>query len=59
MHLNSDNTNMERNAGYFWALFQCSLLIGNTFFYWKFDGLEDIDEETRTGVNFNKFMTVH
>ena len=41
---------MERNSGLFWAMLQCSLLIGNTFVYFQFQGLEDIDEGTRTKV---------
>ena len=41
---------MERNSGLFWAMLQCSLLIGNTFVFFKFQGLEDIDKTTRTTV---------
>ena len=41
---------MERNSGLFWAMLQCSLLIGNTFVYFQFQGLEDIDKDTRTKV---------
>ena len=50
---------MERNSGLFWAMLQCSLLIGNTFVYFQFQGLEDIDKDTRTKVrtltNFHVF----
>lgn len=48
--LNSDQATMERNSGLFWAMLQCSLLIGNTFVYFQFQGLEDIDKDTRTKV---------
>lgn len=48
--LNSDESTMERNSGLFWAMLQSSLLIGNTFVYFQFKGLEDIDKTTRTTV---------
>ena len=51
--LNSDQATMERNSGLFWAMLQCSLLIGNTFVYFQFQGLEDIDEKTRTTVRIS------
>ena len=58
--LNSDQATMERNSGLFWAMLQCSLLIGNTFVYFQFQGLEDIDKDTRTKVriltNFHVFF---
>lgn len=48
--LNSDERTMERNSGIFWAMLQCSLLIGNTFVFIQFQGLTDIDKSTRTIV---------
>lgn len=48
--LNSDQATMERNSGLFWAMLQCSLLIGNTFVFFQFQGLEDIDKDTRQTV---------
>ncbi len=50
--LNSDARTNERNSGIFWAMLQCSLLIGNTFVYFQFLGLQDIDKTTRTTVSF-------
>ena len=41
---------MERNSGIFWAMLQCSLLIGNTFVYFAFQDTEDIDKDLRTLV---------
>ncbi len=38
---------MSRNSGIFWAMLQCSLLIGNTFAYFQFRGLNEIDTDTR------------
>ena len=42
---------MERNSGIFWAMLQCSLLIGNTFVYFQFQDLDDIDKDTRLTVS--------
>lgn len=33
---NSDSQTMSRNAGVFWAIFQCSLFAGNLFVYFMF-----------------------
>ena len=46
--LNSDPETMERNSGIFWAMLQCSSLIGNTYVFFQFDGMTEIDSETRT-----------
>jgi len=48
--LNSDSNSMSRNSGIFWAMLQMSMLIGNTFVYFQFRGLEDVDKDTRTVV---------
>lgn len=45
--INSDSDTMSRNSGVFWALLQCSLLFGNVFVYFKFQGKSEIDEHTR------------
>ena len=49
--LNSDPATMERNSGIFWAMLQCSLLIGNTFFYFQLRDTEQIDRATRLTVS--------
>ncbi len=46
--VNSEEATMSRNSGIFWAMFQCSLLIGNTFAYFQFKEDDDISEEERT-----------
>lgn len=46
----SDTTTISRNSGVFWALFQMSLFLGNTFVFFVFQGKEHIDESTRTLV---------
>ncbi|XP_035210006.1 UNC93-like protein MFSD11 [Stegodyphus dumicola] len=45
--INSDSETMSRNSGVFWALLQCSLLFGNIFVYFQFQGLSEIDERSR------------
>lgn len=49
--LNSDSDTVEKNSGIFWAMMQCSLLIGNTFVYFQFQGISQIDKETRLTVS--------
>ncbi|KAK9499697.1 hypothetical protein O3M35_002699 [Rhynocoris fuscipes] len=49
--LNSDETTMARNSGVFWALLQCSLLIGNVYVYEAFEGKTRIDHYTREMVS--------
>ena len=49
--LNSDEGTMERNSGIFWAMLQCSMLVGNTFVYFQFQGQEDIDKDSRMTVS--------
>ena len=41
---------MSRNAGIFWAMLQCNLLVGNTIAYYQFQGLDSIDKETRVST---------
>lgn len=43
----SDSTTISRNAGIFWALFQMSLLFGNGFVYYQFQGQTKISADTR------------
>ena len=45
--MNSDPENVARNSGIFWAMLEASLLVGNTFAYFQFRGLDTIEEDTR------------
>ncbi len=45
--VNSDEETMGRNSGIFWAMLECSLLIGNTFSYFQFKDEDDISEDDR------------
>ena len=47
---NSDEDTISRNSGIFWAMLNCSGLIGHIFVYFQFRGNKDIDSETRTMV---------
>ena len=48
--LNSEPETMQRNSGLFWAMMQSSMLVGNTFVYFQFHGLDDVGAETRTTI---------
>ncbi|XP_039261374.1 UNC93-like protein MFSD11 isoform X2 [Styela clava] len=45
--LNSDDHTMGRNSGIFWALLQCSLLIGNLYVYFAWRGVKVIKDAQR------------
>ncbi|XP_076340619.1 LOW QUALITY PROTEIN: UNC93-like protein MFSD11 [Tachypleus tridentatus] len=45
--MNSDSETMSRNSGIFWAMLQCSLLFGNLFVYFQFQGQEHISYHSR------------
>ena len=51
--INSDSETIARNSGIFWSILQCSLILGNTFIYFQFQDLTDIDSDTR--YNFQMF----
>lgn len=48
--VNSDSDTIARNSGIFWALLQSSLLFGNLFVYFQFQGKDHIDKDTRFTV---------
>lgn len=48
--LNSDPRTMDRNSGFFWAMMNSSMFLGNLFVYFQFRGLDDISSHTRTVV---------
>ena len=48
--LNSTPETESRNAGIFWALFQCSMLFGNIFVYFQFRGESEISQSSRLVV---------
>ncbi|XP_044732462.1 UNC93-like protein MFSD11 [Chrysoperla carnea] len=48
--LNSTKDTISKHSGIFWALFQASMFIGNTFVYFQFRGKDEIDSDTRFTV---------
>ena len=49
--LNSNSETMERNSGYFFAIFQSSQVWGNIFVFFQLQNVDDIDYETRLTVS--------
>ena len=45
--LNSDDLTMGRNSGIFWAMLQCSLLIGNIYVFFAWQGVTVIEDSQR------------
>lgn len=43
----SNQSNISRNSGIFWAMLQASMFFGNTFVYFQFQGKNHIDKDTR------------
>ncbi|XP_055312728.1 UNC93-like protein MFSD11 isoform X2 [Sitodiplosis mosellana] len=43
----SNESNIARNSGVFWAMLQASMLMGNLFVYFQFQGKDHIDADTR------------
>ncbi|XP_031634196.1 UNC93-like protein MFSD11 [Contarinia nasturtii] len=43
----SNESNIARNSGVFWAMLQASMLMGNLFVFFQFQGKEQIDANTR------------
>ena len=48
--LNSDEDTITRNSGIFWNMKNFALFIGNIFVFFQFQGLTDIDTNTRLMV---------
>ncbi|CAG0922705.1 unnamed protein product [Notodromas monacha] len=55
--MNSDEDNMVRDSGIFWAMMQTSLLFGNLLVFFEFEGQKTIGLETRTTV-FSALLAV-
>jgi len=48
--INSDQQTVARNSGIFWAMLQCSLLWGNLYEYFVFQGKTEISDAQRTSL---------
>uniref|UniRef100_A0A674MKU0 UNC93-like protein MFSD11 n=1 Tax=Takifugu rubripes TaxID=31033 RepID=A0A674MKU0_TAKRU len=54
---NSEASTINRNTGMFWALLQCSMLFGNLYVYFEWNGRTEIPDDSRRNV-FLSLMVV-
>lgn len=47
---NSDASTINRNTGMFWALLQCSMLFGNLYIYFDWNGRTEISDSGRKNI---------
>lgn len=47
---NSEASTINRNTGMFWALLQCSMIFGNLYIYFEWNGKTEITERSRKNV---------
>ncbi|KAJ7992441.1 hypothetical protein DPEC_G00278590 [Dallia pectoralis] len=54
---NSDVSNINRNTGMFWALLQCSMVFGNLYIYFDWNGSTDISDKSRKTIFIGMLVT--
>ncbi|XP_039973927.1 UNC93-like protein MFSD11 [Xiphias gladius] len=47
---NSEASTINRNTGMFWALLQCSMLFGNLYIYFNWNGRTEISDSSRKNI---------
>uniref|UniRef100_A0A3Q3L200 UNC93-like protein MFSD11 n=1 Tax=Mastacembelus armatus TaxID=205130 RepID=A0A3Q3L200_9TELE len=47
---NSEASTINRNTGIFWALLQCSMLFGNVYIYFDWNGRTEIPDSSRRNI---------
>lgn len=47
---NSEASTISRNTGMFWALLQCSMLFGNLYIYFDWNGRTEISDSSRRNI---------
>ncbi|XP_074553562.1 UNC93-like protein MFSD11 [Halichoeres trimaculatus] len=47
---NSEASTINRNTGLFWALLQCSMLFGNLYIYFSWNGRTEISDSSRRNI---------
>ncbi|XP_029914833.1 UNC93-like protein MFSD11 [Myripristis murdjan] len=47
---NSEASTINRNTGVFWALLQCSMLFGNLYIYFDWNGSTEISDRSRRNI---------
>ncbi|XP_041719033.2 UNC93-like protein MFSD11 [Coregonus clupeaformis] len=54
---NSDASTINRNTGMFWALLQCSMLFGNLYIYFDWNGSTEISDRSRNTIFIGLLVT--
>uniref|UniRef100_A0A673XS27 UNC93-like protein MFSD11 n=1 Tax=Salmo trutta TaxID=8032 RepID=A0A673XS27_SALTR len=54
---NSDASTINRNTGMFWALLQCSMLFGNLYIYFDWNGRRIISDRSRKTIFIGLLVT--
>ncbi|XP_029946163.1 UNC93-like protein MFSD11 isoform X2 [Salarias fasciatus] len=54
---NSEASTINRNTGMFWALLQCSMLFGNLYIYFDWNGRTEIPDGSRRSVFLSLLVT--
>ncbi|XP_029283969.1 UNC93-like protein MFSD11 [Cottoperca gobio] len=54
---NSDASTINRNTAVFWALLQCSMLFGNLYIYFDWNGRTEISDSSRKNIFLSLLVT--
>ncbi|XP_060945566.1 UNC93-like protein MFSD11 isoform X2 [Limanda limanda] len=54
---NSEASTINRNTGMFWALLQCSMLFGNLYIYFDWNGRAEISDSSRKNIFLSLLVT--
>lgn len=54
---NSEASTINRNTGMFWALLQCSMLFGNLYIYFDWNGRTEIPDSSRRNIFLSLLVT--
>ncbi|XP_071776768.2 UNC93-like protein MFSD11 [Centroberyx gerrardi] len=54
---NSEASTINRNTGLFWALLQCSMLFGNLYIYFDWNGSTEISDRSRKNIFTSLLVT--
>ncbi|XP_035470263.1 UNC93-like protein MFSD11 [Scophthalmus maximus] len=54
---NSEASTINRNTGMFWALLQCSMLFGNLYIYFDWNGRTEISDGSRKNIFLSLLVT--
>ncbi|XP_031168105.1 UNC93-like protein MFSD11 [Sander lucioperca] len=54
---NSEASTINRNTGMFWALLQCSMLFGNLYIYFDWNGKTEVSDSSRKNIFLSLLVT--